>query len=60
MIQQIFQSHPDIPFLLCSGYNERVGEKEVLELGCAKYLDKPVNNQLLLQVVHETLQELDE
>ena len=55
MIQQIFQIKPDIPVILCSGYNELVGEKEALELGCSKYLDKPVNNQLLLQVVHETL-----
>ena len=55
MIQQIFQIKPDIPAILCSGYNELVGEKEALELGCSKYLDKPVNNQLLLQVVHETL-----
>ena len=60
MMQQIFQSHPDIPFILSSGYNEQVGEKEALELGCAKYLDNSVNNQLLLQVVRETLQKLDE
>ena len=60
MIQQIFPSHPDIPFILCSGYNQQVGEKEALELGCAKYLDKSVYNQLLLQVEHETLQKLDE
>ena len=55
MIQQIFQIKPDIPVILCSGYNELVGEKEALQQGCSKYLDKPVNNQLLLQVVQETL-----
>ena len=55
MIKQIFQIRPDIPVILCSGYNELVGKKEALEMGCAKYLDKPVNNQLLLQMVHETL-----
>ena len=55
MIQQIFQVKPDISVILCSGYNELVGEKEALELGCSKYLGKPVNNQLLLQVVYEVL-----
>lgn len=55
MIQQIFQITPDIPVILCSGYNELVGEKEALEMGCARYLDKPVDNQLLLLVLHETL-----
>lgn len=55
MIQQIFQITPDIPVILCSGYNEQVGEKEALELGCASYLDKPVDNQLLLLELHETL-----
>lgn len=56
LIEQIFQINPKIPVILCSGYNEHVGEKEALALGCAKYLDKPVNNQVLLQVVHEILQ----
>ena len=55
MIQQIFQVRKDIPVIICSGYNELVGEKEALELGCSRYLDKPVNNQLLLQVIQETL-----
>jgi len=55
MMLQIFQRRPDVPVILCSGYNERVGEKEALELGCTQYMAKPVNNQLLLQVVHDIL-----
>ncbi len=56
MIKQIFQINPDIPVILCSGYNEHVGEKEALKLGCALYLGKPVNNKVLLQAVHTVLQ----
>jgi len=55
MIKQIFQINSDIPVILCSGYNEHVGEKEALKLGCALYLGKPVNNEVLLQAVHTTL-----
>ena len=55
MMQQIFQIRPDIPVILCSGYNELVGEEEALKLGCSRYLGKPVSNKLLLQVVEETL-----
>jgi len=55
MIKQIFQITPDIPVILCSGYNELVNEEQALKLGCSKYLDKPINNQLLIQVVHDIL-----
>lgn len=55
MIEIIFQINPDIPVILCSGYSEQVNEKGALELGCSKYLSKPVNNQVLITAIHEIL-----
>lgn len=55
MIEQIFQLNPDIPVILCSGYNEQISEKEALELGCSRYLGKPINTQLLIQTLQEIL-----
>jgi len=55
MIEEIFKITKDIPIILCSGYSEQVDEAKALQLGCAKYLTKPVKNQLLLKTVHEIL-----
>ncbi|RDH85302.1 MAG: hypothetical protein DIZ80_02475 [endosymbiont of Galathealinum brachiosum] len=55
MIQKIFKITPDIPIILCSGYNKQVGEKEALELGCKKYLSKPIKNDYLIKSVQEIM-----
>lgn len=56
MIKRIHQIAPDIPCILCSGYSEHVGEKEALQLGFSKYLNKPVDNQALLQIMQDILE----
>lgn len=56
MIKRIHQINPGIPCILCSGYSEHIGEKEALELGFAKYLSKPFDNQELLQIMHDILE----
>lgn len=55
MIKEIFKLTQDIPVILCSGYSDQVDEEKALQLGCAKYLDKPVNNQVLIQAVYGVL-----
>ena len=55
MIQKIFLVAPDIPIILCSGYNKQVGEKEALALGCKKYLSKPIKNDYLIKSIQEIL-----
>ncbi len=56
MIKSIHQIDPDIPCILCSGYSEHISEKEALQLGFSKYLNKPVDNQALLQIMQEILE----
>lgn len=56
MFKRIHQIAPDIPCILCSGYSEDVGEKEALQLGFSKYLNKPVDNQELLQIMQDLLE----
>lgn len=56
MIKRIHKIAPDVPCILCSGYSEHVGEKEALEFGFSKYLNKPVDNHELLQIMHDILQ----
>lgn len=56
MIKRIHQIDPDIPCILCSGYSEDVSEKEALQFGFSKYLNKPVDNQALLQIMHDILE----
>lgn len=55
MIKEIFQITPDIPVILCSGYNEQVGEEQALELGCTNFFAKPVNNKILVKAIDDIL-----
>lgn len=55
MIKQILQINTDIPIILCSGYSENIDEKLALEVGCAKYMKKPVRSQSLIQTLHDIL-----
>ena len=55
MVKHIFQINPDIPVILCSGYNEQIDEKEALQRGFSKYLNKPINSKVLLQAINEAL-----
>lgn len=55
MIKQIFQIHPEIPVILCSGYSEDVDKISAIELGFTKYMDKPINTKELIQSLNEIL-----
>ena len=55
MIKQIFEINADIPVILCSGYNENINKQSALELGCARYMEKPVKSKVLIQALHEVL-----
>lgn len=56
MIKLILDINPDVPVILCSGYNEQVNKQDAIKLGFSKYLRKPVNNKLLVASIEEVLQ----
>lgn len=55
LVKEMLNIKPNIPIILCSGYSEKIDEKKALELGCARYLTKPISNTALLRAIQETL-----
>ncbi|MCW9012727.1 MAG: PAS domain S-box protein [Gammaproteobacteria bacterium] len=55
MIKEILQINSDLPVILCSGYSELIDKDKALKLGCSKYLDKPIQNRVLIQSVYDIL-----
>jgi CheY-like chemotaxis protein len=46
----------DVPIILCTGYSETISEVKALALGIKKYIQKPVDSQTLLLLIHELLE----
>lgn len=55
MVKQMFEVKPNIPVVLCSGYSENIDEKSALDLGCIKYMEKPINSKKMIQALHDIL-----
>lgn len=55
LISEIRKLKPDVPVILCTGYNETVSEKTVEHYRITKFLMKPVSRGDLAWAVHEIL-----
>ncbi|MFO7753117.1 MAG: PAS domain S-box protein [Desulfobacteraceae bacterium] len=55
LARRIRESRSDLPVILCSGYNENISEKTVLELGIKTYIQKPVDNEMLILKIRDIL-----
>lgn len=55
MIKQMFRIKPNIPVILCSGYSENINEKSALDMGCTKYMEKPINSKKMIQALYNIL-----
>ena len=52
---RLLQIRPDLPVILCSGYNAQISEEQALALGIRAYLPKPFNSAQLAGVLHAIL-----
>ncbi|MFN3163804.1 MAG: PAS domain S-box protein [Pseudohongiellaceae bacterium] len=57
LAQKIRTVRPDIPVVLCSGYQEMVDENEATAMGVSRYLNKPVKLENLTSVISELTKE---
>ncbi|MFH1154135.1 MAG: response regulator [Pseudomonadota bacterium] len=55
LAEQIWQSFPGLPVILCTGYSEKINEQTALDAGFRKYIEKPLNRQALAKAVREAL-----
>ncbi len=57
LAQKIRTVRPDVPVVLCSGYQEMVDEKEATAMGVTRFLNKPVKLENLISVISELTKE---
>jgi len=55
LLEKVKQIQPDLPVILCTGFNEQLNEELVQEKGARKLLLKPVNFRQIAESVREVL-----
>lgn len=54
---RILAIRPDLPIVLCTGFNEEIDEKRAKEMGIRKFILKPPSHGLLARTIREALDE---
>jgi PAS domain S-box-containing protein len=55
LIQLAHEVRPDLPFILCTGYMDRLSPEHAADIGASAYLEKPVTMELLAETLHGIL-----
>ncbi len=55
LARELLKIRPDLPIILCTGYSARISEEKALELGIKKYIEKPIEMEILARSVREVL-----
>jgi len=55
LAEEILRRNPNLPIILCTGYNERISEESAKELGIAEYVEKPIDMHDLAVTVRQVL-----
>jgi len=56
LAEKVRQINKDLPIILCTGFSATVDKELAAKKGVNAYLYKPINNDLLLQTVHELIE----
>ncbi len=51
----VLEIRPDIPIIMCTGYNENFSKTDALEAGIARYIQKPTDLSALSSIIRELL-----
>jgi CheY-like chemotaxis protein len=52
---EILTIRPEMPVIICTGYSERMSEKDAEALGVRKYIEKPIGARNLASALREGL-----
>jgi CheY-like chemotaxis protein len=52
---EVLRIRPDIPVILCTGFNERIDEDRAKELGITEFVLKPISMQVLEETARRAL-----
>lgn len=51
LVRAILDCRPDMPIIMCSGYDKALSKDRVLKSGVRKFFNKPVDSQLLISEI---------
>ena len=51
LAEAILAKDPDFPIILCSGYNETIGQSQLKDIGIRAFLEKPLDTRQLLATI---------
>jgi CheY-like chemotaxis protein len=51
----LLKIRPEMPIILCTGYNERIDEEKAKAVGIRAYLEKPLDRKRLAATVRQAL-----
>jgi CheY-like chemotaxis protein len=55
VVEEMMIIRPDIPVILCTGYNERVTKEKAMAMGICAFVAKPVTIRDIAETVHRVL-----
>jgi len=55
LAKEILMVQPEIPIILCTGSSDKIDNKQILNIGIKKFLEKPINKQKFATIIRETL-----
>ena len=56
LAEQLIAIRPEIPIILCTGYNEHVSEKKINSFGIKEFLMKPLEIKVLAKTIRRALE----
>jgi signal transduction histidine kinase/CheY-like chemotaxis protein len=57
LVKEILKLRPDMPAILCSGFNEKIDEEKAMEIGIRQYIEKPYDKRFMAKIVRKVLDE---
>jgi len=57
LAEKLISIRPDIPIILCTGYNEKITEEKAKSIGIKRFLMKPVDKSEMARMVRKVLDE---
>lgn len=55
LAKKVLEIRADLPIILCTGYNNKISEKKALEMGIKKFIQKPIVDKPLPEIIREVL-----
>ena len=53
--KKILEKRPDMPIIICSGFNKKINSEIVREMGVRKYLEKPIEMKTFARSIRNVL-----